>query len=122
VSVSTNGLLTFGGANTAFTNSNLSFSPAQAAIAVLWDDLFVDTQPFGIYVSTTGSAGNRQFIVQWNQVRQLGDVPRFSFQAILSEGSNSIRLNYGNSVNTTVISSATVGIKAAGTSNPDRLC
>ena len=41
VFVSTNGLLTFGTANTASTNADLTSSPAQAAIAPFWDDLVV---------------------------------------------------------------------------------
>src|SRR5262249_26032266 len=35
---STNALLTFGSANTAFTNADLTTAPTQAAIAVFWDD------------------------------------------------------------------------------------
>src|SRR5262245_27796070 len=36
--VSSNGLLTFGSANTAFTNADLTNTPNEAAIAAFWDD------------------------------------------------------------------------------------
>src|SRR5262249_20360357 len=39
VGVSSNGLLTFGGTDTTFTNADLTTSPALAAIAPFWDDL-----------------------------------------------------------------------------------
>ena len=38
VFVSSNGLLTFGTSNTAFTNADLTTTPAQASIATFWDD------------------------------------------------------------------------------------
>ena len=39
--VSTNGLITFGSANTEYANQNMTSDPTQAAIAPFWDDLYV---------------------------------------------------------------------------------
>src|SRR5205085_7201573 len=41
VFVSSNGLLSFGVADTAFTNADLTTTPAEAAIAPFWDDFIV---------------------------------------------------------------------------------
>src|SRR5262249_60829669 len=43
VFVSSNGLLTFGTANTAFTNTDLTTTPAQASIAPLWVTLHTES-------------------------------------------------------------------------------
>jgi hypothetical protein len=123
LSFSTNGLITFGGASTAFSNTDLSTSPAQAAIAVLWDDLFIEN-------SGTGTAARRIFyqvldggqrlVIQWNNARQLGGSTFYTFQAVLS-ANGTIDLNYAPSVTAGAVSGATAGIKAAGTTNPSRL-
>jgi hypothetical protein len=126
VGFSTNGLITFPTGNSTFTNTNLSASPSQAAIAVLWDDLFNPNTGTGaassrIYWQVIGAGADQQLVIQWNNVRRLGGSTLFSFQAVLS-ANGAIQLNYGAAVTTTnVVSNATVGIKAAGTSDPERL-
>jgi hypothetical protein len=130
VGVSTNGLLTFGGTDTTFTNANLTTSPTLASIAVFWDDLHTNSgvAGAGVYTQTDGAAGNRLFTVQWNLIRffsggTAGDT--LTFQAVLSESNGNIQFNYldllsgaagGNNG-----ASATVGVKAAGVQGPDRL-
>jgi len=97
--VSSNGLITFGGANSSFTNTDLSASPTQPAIAAYWDDLFVAGGAANVYTLTQGVVGSRQFIVEWSDMSYFDDSPRaggFSFEAIVFEGSNLIRLNYLN--------------------------
>lgn len=100
VSFSVNGLMTFGGASTAYANVDLTTtSPPDnlPSIAVLWDDW--ETQApgsDGVYYKTTGTAGSRQFIVQWNKVIPVngtGTTP-VTFEARLLEGSNQILLSY----------------------------
>src|SRR5262249_23990416 len=66
-------------------------------IAVLWDDW--ETQALGadgLYYVTTGTLGNRQFIVQWNNVAPVNGTGTNTvrFQARLLEGSNQILLSY----------------------------
>ncbi|HQR41927.1 MAG TPA: hypothetical protein PLX97_04570, partial [Gemmatales bacterium] len=68
---SSNGLITFGSANTAFTNDNLTLSPTQAAIAVFWDDQHTGGGLAGsnVFTQVTGTGNNQHLTIQWNQVR-----------------------------------------------------
>ncbi len=120
----TNGLISFTGTDSAFFNTNLSTSPSQPAIAVLWDDLLIENSGTGtasrnIYWQVIGAGSSQQLVIQWNNARRAAGGSFFSFQAVLSRD-GTIQLNYGPTVPTAVISSATVGAKAAGTSNPQR--
>jgi subtilisin family serine protease len=124
LSFSTNGLITFGGENAGFTNTNLSGSPIQAAIAVLWDDLEIDDTGTGsdsraIFWQVVGSGANRQLIIQWNNVRILGGTTYFTMQAVLSLDGK-IQFNYAPTAAISLFASATVGVKAAGNSSAQR--
>jgi hypothetical protein len=100
VSFNVNGLMTFGGASIGWSNVDLTTtSPTDnlPSIAVLWDDwqtLPVGTD--GVYYQTTGTAGARQFIVQWNRLEAVnGDgTNKVIFEARLFEGSNRILFSY----------------------------
>jgi autotransporter-associated beta strand protein len=121
IAFSTNGLITFPAGDTSSSNGDLSTGPSQATVAVLWDDLSnPNTGTQRIYWQVIGSGASQQLAIQWNNVVQSGDTVQFRFQAILSTNGN-IQLNYGSAVTTgNVVNSATVGVKAAGTSNPAR--
>jgi hypothetical protein len=121
--VSSNGLITFGSANNSLSNGSLSSVPAQAAIAPFWDDLII-ANPAGtaaVKTQLVGTPGSRQLIVQWDKVnffRDLGGVAdTLTFQAVLSEGTDTIRFNYLDLVSGANFgnngANATVGIKAA---------
>jgi hypothetical protein len=130
VFVSSNGLLTFGTSNTGFTNADLTTTPTQAAIAPFWDDQHTNGgagAASNVFTQILGSAPNRVFVIQWNQVRffsggTTGDT--LTYQALLGED-GSIRFNYQDLTSGTAGGnnggSATVGVKAAGTQGPDRL-
>jgi len=100
VSFSVNGLMTFGGASLAYSNVNLTTTAPSdnlPGIAVLWDDW--ETQSAGsdgVYYKTIGSAGSRQFIVQWNRVIPVnGDgTNSVTFEIRLFEGSDRILFSY----------------------------
>ncbi len=100
VSFNVNGLMTFGGASIAYSNVNLTTtSPPNnlPSIAVLWDDWETQsTGTDGVYYKTTGTAGSRQFIVQWNKLEAVnGDgTNKVTFEARLFEGSNRILFSY----------------------------
>ena len=92
--VNTNGLITFGTADIAFTNTDLSSNPAEPAIATLWYDwLSSSTTPMilGKFVDTTGSGTPNELIIEWHAVQAHPTiVTPIEWQAIL-------QLNTGNS-------------------------
>ncbi|TAK93165.1 MAG: tandem-95 repeat protein, partial [Verrucomicrobia bacterium] len=133
VSFNVNGLMTFGSPSMDPTNVNLTTtSPTnnQPCIAVLWDDWY---SPLfgadGVYYKTTGTAGSRQFIVQWNKVIPVyGPGSDFViFEVRFFEGSGNILCSYLDTVVSddatnppiaTLGISATVGIRdTSGQSN-----
>ncbi len=125
LSFSTNGLITLGGFNGSFTNTNLTSSPPGASIAVLWNDLETFSNSGAVYWQVLGSGASQQLVVQWNEVGYYAFNPgTITFQAILSEADGSIRFNYldldGGAFQNEG-ASATVGIKAPGFQGPDRI-
>jgi hypothetical protein len=120
--VSTNGLIAFGGCPVNdMTNLDLtSQSPTGnlPLIAPFWMDLsFAPPGAGAIVYQTMGSAGSRQFVIQWNNVFGLNAPGPLNFQAILSEGSGTILFQYQSveSADQAVSkgASATVGIRGA---------
>ncbi|MEL6967522.1 MAG: DUF4347 domain-containing protein, partial [Pseudomonadota bacterium] len=94
-----NGFVTFGsGIGNAFNNADMSTGTAlggRPAIAAMWDDL--DTGAAGeVYTQTLGTPGNRQMIIQWDDVPiwNQGTTDNGTFQIILSEATGEIRVNY----------------------------
>ena len=132
--VSSNGLITFGSANSAFTNSDLTAEPPETAIAVLWDDWVTNRdatdQVLYKFDDVTGDGTPDRLIIEW-QVYHIsvstGDLA--TFQAILhlntGAGPGAVYLNFpdlvvGNSSYDNG-ASATTGIKAQGPQGPNRL-
>jgi hypothetical protein len=129
VFVSSNGLLTFGAAQTAFTNADLTTTPTQPTIAVFWDDLHTagGLPDSNVFFQVSGSGPDQHLTIQWNQVRffsggAAGDT--ITFQAQLFPNGR-IKLNYLDLASGAAAgnngASATVGVKAAGTQGPDRV-
>ncbi len=130
VFVSTNGLLTFGAANTAQTNADLTSSPSQAAIAPFWDDLVVSgSSATKVVYQVLGTGAATKLVVLWNNVSFYNDSSKsggVTFEAELGIN-GSIRFNYqtlntgrNNGAND-LGASATAGIKDAGTQGTSRL-
>jgi hypothetical protein len=129
VGVSSNGLLTFGGTDSTFTNSDLTSGPNFAAIAPYWDDLFItnSTNTARVYFQMLGAGPTQRLVIQWNVVQYFSGGPagdNITFQAQLFADGR-ILFNYqdlvsGASANNNG-AAATVGIKAAGPQGPDRL-
>jgi LPXTG-site transpeptidase (sortase) family protein len=93
----TNGLIGFGGgATSTFSNSSLpSTSVPNNAIYGFWDDLYSYDDTQLILYSTIGNPGSRELIVQWtNYGYYSSTLPMGTFQIILYEGSNNIRMQY----------------------------
>jgi hypothetical protein len=127
--VSSNGLVTFGSANTAFTNADLTTSPSQAAIAAFWDDLHTGggAADSGVYFQVLGSGAGQRLVIQWNKVRffsggTAGDT--LTFQVQLSKDGR-VSWNFADLVSGAAAAnngaSATVGLKDAGTQGANRL-
>ncbi|NUT08410.1 MAG: PKD domain-containing protein [Hamadaea sp.] len=121
--VDTNGVLSFGaqpqGAswNHGAIPSAAAWNTPNTAIYPLWDDLIADSSS-GIYTSTSGTAPNRRFTVEWRDVRFYSDTnARVSFKVVLQEN-GTITLAYTDIGAASVEkgSTATIGIEnAAGT-------
>jgi hypothetical protein len=96
INACSNGYLTFGAATGDFSNDPSFPNPNQPndMIAPYWDD-FNTAAGGDIFYQTVGSAPNRQFIVQWDNVLHFASTDEFAtFQAVLSEGSNTIAYRY----------------------------
>jgi len=100
VSVSTNGLLTFGGSDTDYQPIDFRTTAPPAnlkTIAVLWHDwTFQDFESDSAYYLTTGTPGSQRLIVQWNFAESptSPSTDTVTFQVKLFEGSNNIEFDY----------------------------
>ena len=112
----TNGLIYFGGggyyeySNTSIPNS----STPNNAIYAFWDDLYSYDDSQLVLYRTIGDVGSRELIVQWTNYGYFNsDLPMGTFQAILYEGSNNIRLQYRQLLTATRSygQSATIGVE-----------
>ena len=115
--VSSNGHLSFTAASTVFNNIGIPGAAApNAAVYPQWDDLVIDASGAGVYTATKGSAPNRRFVIEWENVHPFDAPERWDFEAILYESGRILfqyrRLNTDRDRG----NSATVGIEnAAGT-------
>jgi hypothetical protein len=85
--VTTNGLLSFTDVSTLWANAAIPGAAApNTAIYPYWDDLYVDGPTAGIYTASLGVFPNRQFVIEWRNVRYFSDsTRRVSFEVILNE-------------------------------------
>lgn len=137
--VNSNGLLTTDSSTTAFTNSDLTTSPTQRSIAVMWDDWVTnnvatvgpdDDCVLTKFEDLNGDLINDRLIIEWSSVRRFSSTASpATFQAILqlNTGATPGRMifNYVDLIvgNTTYDNglSATLGIKDTGTQGANRL-
>jgi hypothetical protein len=128
--VSTNGLITFGTGNTAFSNADLTTSPTQAAISPFWDDLIVTgATNSAVRYQVLGTGTSTHLVIEWVNASFFADSTRtggLTFEAVLGVD-GSVRFNY-QSIATghnnglhDLGAHATVGVKDAGTQGPNRL-
>ena len=124
LTISTNGALYFGtstttsGANVALSASNYT------RIAALWDQFYVAGGAWGsddageVWYDTIGDvAGERLFVVQWDDVDRVVDFGNDpgTFQVILSEATNSVHIQY-QSLDTNMDGQfATIGVQNSNT-------
>ncbi len=96
--ISSNGVISFPASTSLndHTNQPLPYTPIPNAIFPFWDDLY-QRATGGVCIARTGSAPNRQYVVEWNDGHFCcTDDPatHLSFEAILSETSNIIDVRY----------------------------
>lgn len=122
IGVSSNGYLTFGNTLSAFSNADIpTASVPNDFIAPFWDDLYIyPTKPGGggqVFYQTIGSAPNRQFIVQYNNVDFFSgqNNGKLYFEAILSEADQSVVFQYKDMLSVNAArgsgNSATIGVE-----------
>lgn len=120
-SINSNGYITFGAttsANTLYTpiSNNTGYNGAISALGI---DL-IDNNTRDIIYTTTGTAPNRVFTVQWRQTVRIARGGRFDFQIKLTETSNIINVVYGTCAPTGNNAQAiNVQVGLRGSSNTD---
>ncbi len=127
--VNSNGTISLGGANSAYSNTDLTTSPSVATIAPFWDDLHMGggEADSNAYYAVLGSGASERLVIQWNNIRFFGGGSTgdtLTFQAVLFVD-GSIQFNYADLVSGSAFGnnggSATVGIKNTGPQGPDRM-
>lgn len=127
-----NGLMSFGTSTTNWTNGDLTSSPSQRALAILWDDWRTDgaSAPGATDSAVLYKIDGDRLIVEWsdvcNRTQSQGAV---TFQAILqlNTGSTPARIiyNYVDTVHDSATysngASSSVGIKDTATQGPNRI-
>ena len=120
LNINVNGFVTFGkgftyDVNDRYSTNSLENGPLQDSvkplIAPLWDDLKLKTTSSLKYL-TTGTAPNRKFTVEWNNVSWDFNAVQTSvaFQMVLFEGSNKIQFIYSPLYGNITNASASIGI------------
>jgi hypothetical protein len=107
IGIASNGYLSFAANLGDFTNDPIpTGAEPNNFIGPYWDD-WNPGAGGDVFYRTAGSAPNRTFTAEWNNVQHFGGTGPATFQAILSETSNCIEFRYG-SLNP---NSPTVGIE-----------
>ena len=110
--LSSNGNLQFLSTDSEWQNSCLPYSGFNYAIVPYWDDLYTGDSGSGqgIFTSTSGSAPNRIFNIEWrSRPCCSGGAPTVNFEVRLYEGQSRLDIVYGTVTGNG--SSATVGIQ-----------
>lgn len=97
------------------SNASLPVEKFVALISPYWDDLNPASTDGDIYYETLGSAPNREFVVEWRNIRHYSSPESGTFQVVFFESSSDILFNYldvdfGNSEYSNG-KSATIGIQ-----------
>jgi len=101
--VGSNGNVNFSGPFTAFSNESLPTTTIGTLVAPFWDDLYaVSGTAQNVFWDVTGTAPNRELVIEWRDVRQFtcsGDgTATVKFQIVFFEGSSDILFNYADVV------------------------
>lgn len=120
VAISTNGFISFGALSDSYVTNNLKNGAAgqRPIVAPLWDDINLQSTN-NLKYTTTGTAPNRVFTVEWLNARWGfgASAACISFQVKLYETTNWIEFAYKQESGTPVSPSASVGLTSTGTGN-----
>jgi hypothetical protein len=108
-SLSSNGNLQFSSTDNSYNNTCLPYGTFNYAILPLWDDLQTDLSGGGIFTSTSGSAPNRIFNIEW-RANYLSSGLLANFEIRLYEGQSRFDIVYSEVSGTG--DTATVGIQS----------
>jgi len=109
--VSSNGNVQFASNEAAYVNTPLPDSSFNQTIFVFWDDLRTDAVTSGIFSTTTGTAPNRIFVLEWRST-YFSNGASLNFAVHLEEATGEIHFLYNSSADRG--SSATAGIQRGG--------
>jgi len=127
--VSSNGNAQFATSDTAFTNVCLPWTTHANSIFPYWDDLRTDAQPgcagfpggaCGIFTSTTGTAPNRIFNIEWRTVYFANNTQPANYELRLYEGQSRFDVIYGSTAQGNT--GATAGVQASDTNFDQYFC
>jgi hypothetical protein len=110
--VSSNGILEFGGTNTSGSNACLPDASFTNTIFGFWDDLRTDGTGVGVFTSTSGSAPNRIFNIEWRACINTGAAcgsALTNFEIRLYEGQTRFDIHFTTLENTGT--TATAGVE-----------
>jgi len=100
VIVGDNGVLSFSDPITNWFNPFLPTSSAQTVVAPFWDDLYLNGGAQNVYWSVTGTAPNRELVIEYRNVPvyacPFGGTVRF--EVVFFEGKDDILFNYDDAV------------------------
>ncbi|ACY18600.1 S8 family peptidase [Haliangium ochraceum] len=93
LSVGSNGVLSFSGGITTFSNQALPSTARETIIAPYWDDLNPNSGGEVVF-ATLGEAPNREFVVEYRNINHYLAIAAITFQVVFTEGSPNIVFNY----------------------------
>ena len=114
MNASSNGNIQFTTSSTSLSNVCLPSATMGRMAAAYWDDLLMTTTGDGIYTTTTGTAPNRQFIVEYRAHYYATPTVVANFETIFSEATGQISFVYGT-IGNDATSSATIGLQGSAT-------
>ena len=109
--VDSNGTIQFTTSGSTFTNVCLPGPSHGRSFFPYWDDLYTLNEGYGIYTTTTGSAPNRVFYIEW-RAQYFPGTGNANFEFVYEENNQVLKTIYGDTTNAG--SSSTEGVQDTG--------
>lgn len=101
--VNSNGNISFTASFSGFFNKAIPTPGTPTLVAPFWDDLLPPTPNSGVFWEVTGSAPNRELVIEWRDMPHVFDYcggdgfdTGVKFQVVFFEGSSDILFNYAD--------------------------